>query len=136
MTGRHIDLPVLALGGAALLSSVFTFSSGGPAQVEFVHIRGTGLVLLLICGVAAVIAGILRLRWLAIASGAALLAGALVQLLQADQSINWLAGDGSTVALLGGLGIGLLAVTLTPRTSSAEHPGSSDQKRTANAKPD
>ncbi|MGY2744376.1 Rv1678 family membrane protein [Arthrobacter sp. UYCu723] len=136
MTGRRFDLPVLALGGAALLSCVFTFSSGGPAQVEFVHIRGTGLALLLICGVAAVIAGILRLRWLAIASGAALLAGALLQLLQAGQSINWLAGDGSTVALSGGLGIGLLAVTLTPRTSSAAHPESSDQKRTANAKPD
>ena len=135
MTGRRVDLPVLALGGAALLGCVFTFSAGGPAQVEFVHIRGTGLVLLLICGVAAVIAGILRLRGPAIASGAALVAGALLQLLQADQSTNWLSGDGSTVALLGGLGIGLLAVTLTPRTSST-HPESADQKRTTNAKHD
>ena len=136
MTGIRVDLPVVALGGAALLSSVFTFTSGGPAQVDFIHIRGTGLVLLLICGIAAVIAGILRLRGLAIASGAALVAGAVLQLLQADQSINWLAGDGSTIALMGGLGIGLLAVTLTPRPTPATHPESTDQKGTANAKPD
>ncbi|MCB5275675.1 hypothetical protein BJG92_03226 [Arthrobacter sp. SO5] len=136
MNGRPIDMPVLVLGGAAVVSSVFTFSSAGPTQVEFIHIRGTGLVLLLICGVAAVIAGTLRLRGLAIASGAALLAGALLQLLQAGQSTNWLAGDGSTVALMGGLGIGLLAVTLTPRPSSAADPPSTDPKRTAHAEPD
>ncbi|WP_426978042.1 Rv1678 family membrane protein [Pseudarthrobacter sp. O4] len=122
MTGRHFDQPVLALGEAALLSSAFTFSSGGPAQVEFIHIRGAGLVLLLILGVAAVIAGILRVGVLAVASGAGFVAAALLQLLQAGQSVNWLAGDGSTVALMGGLGIGLLAVTLTPRPSSAAHP--------------
>ncbi|MGY2746457.1 hypothetical protein ACVWZ8_003574 [Arthrobacter sp. UYCu723] len=68
------------------------------------------------------IAGILRVGVLAVASGAGFVAAALLQLLQAGQSVNWLAGDGSTVALMGGLGIGLLAVTLTPRPSSAAHP--------------
>ncbi|MEC5179353.1 Rv1678 family membrane protein [Arthrobacter sp. CG_A4] len=118
MTRRRVDLPVLTLGGAALLGSAFTFSSGGPAQIEFIHIRGAGLVLLLILGVAAVVAGILRVRGLAVVSGAGFVAAALLQLLQADRSVNWLDGDGSTVALMGGLGIGLLAVTLTPRPSA------------------
>lgn len=136
MTGRGFDLPVLALGGAAVLSSAFTFSSGGPAPIEFIHIRGAGLVLILILGVAAVTAGILRVRLLAIVAGAGFVAAALLQLLQADQSVNWLDGDGSTVALMGGLGIGLLAVTLTPRPSSGEVPVPTAQNRTTHDESD
>ncbi len=136
MSRRPPDMPVVALGGAALVSSLFTFSSGGPAPVEFVHIRGLGLLLLLLFGAAAVAAGTLRLRWLAISSGAGLTAAALLQLLQADQRINWLSGDASTVALLGGLGIGLLAVSLTPRPRPSEHPAPTAQDRTAHDEPD
>lgn len=130
MTRTRIDTPVLVLGGAALVASVFTFSSGGPAPVEFLHIRGAGLALLLIFGVAAVVAGILRIRLLAIGAGAGLVAAALLQLVQADQSVNWLSGDASTVALMGGLGIGLLAVTLTPRPAPPAHPATTAQDRT------
>lgn len=130
MTRRPVDAPLLALGGAALVSSLFTFTSGGPAQLEFIHIRGAGLILLLIFGAAAAAAGYLHLRTLAIASGAGLVAAALLQLLQADQSVNWLDGDGSTVALMGGLGIGLLAVTLTPRPASATPHASAAKDRT------
>lgn len=130
MTGNRFDLPVLTLGGAALVSSVFTFSSGGPAPVEFIHIRGAGLALLLIFGAAAVAAGFLRLRLLAIIAGAGLVLAALLQLVQADQSVNWLSGDASTVALMGGLGIGLLAVTLTPRRPDSVQHAPTAQDRT------
>ncbi len=62
--------------------------------------------------------GVLGLRVLVIVAGAGFVAAAVIQLLQASQAVNWLGGNGSTLALMGGLGFGLLAVGLTRRPHS------------------
>ncbi|WP_426996992.1 Rv1678 family membrane protein [Pseudarthrobacter sp. N5] len=114
MSGRRFDRPVLVLGVAALLGSLFAFSTGGPAPADLIHVRGAGLIVIVALGVLAVLGGVLRRRVLVIVAGAAFVAAAVIQLLQAGQAVNWLGGDGSTLALMGGLGLGLLAVGLTP----------------------
>ncbi|MET3811856.1 hypothetical protein [Arthrobacter sp. UYEF3] len=118
MTGRRFDLPALVLGVAALLASLFAFSTGGPAPVDFIHVRGAGLIVIVVLGILAVLGGVSRRRVLVIVAGAGFVAAAVIQLLQAGQPVNWLGGDGSTLALMGGLGLGLLAVGLTPHTLS------------------
>ncbi|XAS66717.1 hypothetical protein V3C33_14685 [Micrococcaceae bacterium Sec5.7] len=118
MTGRRFDRAAVVLGVAALLGSLFAFSTGGPAPVDFIHVRGAGLIVIVALGVVAVLGGVLRRRVLVIVAGAGLVAAAVIQLLQAGQPVNWLGGDGSTLALMGGLGFGLLAVALTPRPLS------------------
>ncbi|WP_426976459.1 Rv1678 family membrane protein [Pseudarthrobacter sp. O4] len=131
MSGRRFDLPALVLGVAALLGSLFAFSTGGPAPVDLIHVRGAGLIVIVALGVLAVLGGVLRLRVLVIVAGTAFVAAAVIQLLQAGQAVNLLGGDGSTLALMGGLGLGLLAVALTPRPLSTDRKTHDESERTA-----
>ncbi|QHK19772.1 hypothetical protein GU243_08565 [Pseudarthrobacter psychrotolerans] len=118
MTGRRFDRAAVVLGAAALLGSLFALSTGGPAPLDLIHVRGAGLIVIVALGVIAVLGGVLGLRVLVIVAGTAFVAAAVIQLLQAGQEVNWLGGNGSTLALMGGLGFGLLAVGLTPRPLS------------------
>lgn len=118
MTGRRFDRAAVVLGAAALLGSLFAFSTGGPAPLDLIHVRGAGLIVIVALGVIAVLGGVLGLRVLVIVAGAGFVAAAVIQLLQASQAVNWLGGNGSTMALMGGLGFGLLAVGLTRRPLS------------------
>ena len=118
MTGRRFDRAAVVLGVAALLGSLFAFSTGGAAPVDLIDVRGAGLFVIVALGVIAVLGGVLGLRVLVIVAGAGFVAAAVIQLLQVGQAVNWLGGNGSTLALMGGLGLGMLAVGLTPRPLS------------------
>ncbi|WP_112283375.1 Rv1678 family membrane protein [Prauserella muralis] len=113
-TGRAARAP-LALGIGALLCTVFALSPGSHGRTDFVQLQDAGLYVVLALGALAVVAGALRSRLLTFAAGAGFAGAAVVQLLQAGRDTNWLAGNGSTVALLAGFGAGLLAVGLARR---------------------
>ncbi len=120
MTDQRLDRAALVLGGAALLSSLFAISTGGPEPVDFIHVRGAALGVLLVLGAIAALGGILHRRVLVIVAGAGLAIAAVIQLLQVGRATNWLGGDGSTLALMGGIGLGLLAVGLTSRNKVSQ----------------
>lgn len=115
MTRYAPDKAAAALGAGALLSSLFALSPGSHLSYDFIQVRGAGLVLILVVGVVAVAGGLLAMRALALAAGAACLGAAIVQLVQLGGSTNWLQGNGSTFAVLLGFGAGLLVVGLVPR---------------------
>jgi hypothetical protein len=79
-----------------------------------VRVEGAGLAVLLVLSALAVVAGRLSRRPLAAVAGAGFAAAAVLQLVQLGRDTNWLDGDGSTVSLFLGLGIGLLVLALTP----------------------
>lgn len=116
MTGTGIDRAALALGIAALLSTVFALTPGGHLPYDFIQLRGPGLVVVLGAGVLAVAGGLLGMRVVTAVAGGVCLVAAVVQLFQAGRATNWLEGNGSTLSLLLGLGAGLLVVALVPRT--------------------
>lgn len=109
----------LILGVAAMVSSVFALSPGAPESVDFVHVRAPGGVILLVLGLLAVLGSRIHRAPLVILAGSGLAAAAVLQLVLLGLQPNWLGGDGSTLSLTGGLGLGLLAVGLTARLSPA-----------------
>jgi hypothetical protein len=119
VTGRRtpLDRAALVLGAVSLVSALFVFVRG---DFHFVTIRGAGAVVALILGAAAVAAGWLASRALALAAGVGFLAAAAVQLgLLAGGSGGFLRGDGSTFSLWLGLGVGLVVLGMTPRAAAA-----------------
>ncbi len=108
-----IDRAALVLGLAAMASSLFALSTGGPAPIDIMHIGSVGVVVVLTMGLIALVGGALRRPALAAVAGAGLVAAALLQLAQTGEGANLLGGNASTVSLMGGLGIALIAVGLT-----------------------
>jgi len=108
MTGNRFDRAAIVLGAGAMVSAVLAFTTGDPWALA--RIRGATVALVLVLGAVAIVAGWRGSRALMLTTGAAVLAAAVLQLIQAGRATNWLSGNGSTVALLLGLGIGLLAV--------------------------
>lgn len=102
---------VLALGVASLLSALFALVR---EKWEFINIRGPGLAVVLGGGALALLAGWLGRRVLVIATAGVFLAAAVLELAQWGRGTNWLQGDGSTISLWLGLGLGLLVVALSP----------------------
>jgi len=88
-------------------------------------VRGGGLVALQVLGIPAVLGGVLHPRLLVIVAGAGFVLAAVIQSLQVGRSTNWLSGDGSTLALMGEVGIGLLTVGLAPRNPASSLNGRS-----------
>lgn len=115
MRDRRLDRAALVVGVAALVSSLFALTTGRPAPVDLVHVGGPGVVVLLVFGVAAVLGGVLHRPTLVVVAGAGLIVAALLQLAQLGRQANWLSGNASTLSLMGGLGLGLLAIVLTNR---------------------
>jgi hypothetical protein len=105
------DRAAIALGVASLVSAVFALIRG---DLEFVTMRGGGVVVALTLGVLSIAAGWLGNRVLALVAGAAFLVAAVVLLvlLGANGNGGFLGGNASTFSLWLGLGIGLLAVTV------------------------
>ncbi|MBA3529379.1 MAG: hypothetical protein H0T91_08755 [Propionibacteriaceae bacterium] len=62
MTGGRLDRAALALGLAALFSSLFGLSTGGPEPINLVHVRGVALVVILVLGAIAVLGALLHRR--------------------------------------------------------------------------
>lgn len=116
MTGTSNEPPVdrasLGLGVATMAGSVFALSTGGPAPIDIAHLRTAGVLVLAVLGLVAVVGAVVRRPPLVWAAGIALVGAAVVQLGQLGPGANWL-GNGSAVSLMGGLGLGLVAVGLT-----------------------
>ena len=101
----------LVLGLVAAGCGLFTFIE--PIQYRLVRLEGWSLVLLLVLAGGTVAAALLRNRPLLAVAGAGFVAAAAVQLAVWSGS-NPLGGDGSTVSLFTGIGVGLLVLALTP----------------------
>jgi hypothetical protein len=101
----------LVLGVLAAGCGLFTLVE--PIQYRLVRLEGWSLVLLLVLAGGTVAAALLRNRPLLAVAGAGFVLAAAVQLAVWSGS-NPLGGDGSTVSLFAGVGIGLLVLALTP----------------------
>jgi uncharacterized membrane protein HdeD (DUF308 family) len=102
----------VGVGVAAIVSTVFALLRGAPPTISFVNVTAPAAIVLVACGIAAIVSGLSRRRIIAIVAGAVLLGAALLQLVQLNAPANLLGGDASTMALLGGLGIALLSCGL------------------------
>jgi hypothetical protein len=113
-----LDRAALVLGVVSIASAVFVFVHG---TFQLVQIGGAGLVVALVLGLLAVVAGWLDERTLMLAAGAGFLIAAAVQLvLLARGSSGFLGGNPSTFSLWLGLGVGLIAVGLAAVPESIE----------------
>ncbi|MFC4494677.1 hypothetical protein ACFPA8_11090 [Streptomyces ovatisporus] len=102
---------VLGLGAAS--STVLGIADTSPWR--FIALDGTGTLILLALAALAVVAGVLALPGLIALAGAAFVAMAVVQLIQLGWAdTNLMGGNGSTMALLLGFGVGLLALAPAP----------------------
>lgn len=112
------------LGVGAAASSVLAIADGPPWGI--VSLGGTGTLVLLLLAAVAVTAGLAGVRSLIVLAGAGFLAAAVLQLVQIGWTgANLLGGDGSTVALLLGFAVGLLALGLTTAPDDRDAPTSS-----------
>jgi hypothetical protein len=115
-----VDRGAILIGLAAIALAGFVFGGPLPIEFRFVNIGPVGAGLLVASGVLAIVGGVIRQRLLRSIAGALLTVGALAQVVGLALSIRPLGGDASTMAVVGGLGIGLLSLSLSP--SSSAHP--------------
>ena len=109
-THDTLDRAALVLGLVSVVSAVFVFVHG---TFQLVQIGAAGLVVALVLGLLAVVAGWLDERTLMLAAGAGFLLAAAVQLVLLERgSSGFLGGNASTFSLWLGLGVGLIAVGL------------------------
>lgn len=114
-TGR--DRAAILIGATAMTFAVFVFSAAFPTEFRFVKIGPVGAGLLVVGGILAIVGGVMRRRLPRLIAGALLTGAALLQLVGLALSIRPLGGDASAMAVVGGLGIGLLVLSLTPTHS-------------------
>ena len=107
-----LDRAAVTLGVVSVVSVVFVVVRG---DWDFVRVRGWATAVAALLGVAAAVAGWTARLAAAAAVGAAFVAAAAAQLVVWAAGDNWLGGDGSTVALWFGLGVGLVTVGAAPR---------------------
>jgi len=120
MIGASMHRATLMLGMAAVVSCLFALTDSAGETINLVHVRGASIVALAVLGVIAVVAGARKVPLLGLIAGIGFLACAVLQLVQLGQPLNLLGGDGSTMALFGGLGIGLASVWLVGRASTSK----------------
>lgn len=114
---ERLDRAALVLGAVSIISTAFAFVQG---DLQFVQIRAAGLVVALVLGLLAVVAGRLGERTLILAAGAGFLLAAAVQLgMLAGRGAGLLGGNASTFSLWLGLGAGLIAIGMVPRPETA-----------------
>jgi hypothetical protein len=111
MVAEKVWRSALVLGIVAAGCGLFTFVE--PIQYRLVRLEGWSLVLLLVLAGGTVAAALMRNRPLLTVAGAGFVVAAAVQLAVWSGS-NPLGGDGSTVSLFTGVGVGLLVLALTP----------------------
>jgi hypothetical protein len=109
-----LDRAAVVLGVVSLLGALVGRPGGTFA---FIHLGHHGYLVALVGGLLAGVAGWFGLRPLVLVTGAGFLAAAVVQALLIGRHSDPFGGDGSTVAFWLALGIGLLALGLTPRTT-------------------
>ncbi|MDQ4503511.1 hypothetical protein [Sinomonas sp. ASV322] len=104
--------------GIASAASTLTALPLGKLQME--SLSGAGFVAVLILAAATAIAGLLRLRPLAVVSGLGFLGVALFELVQlATTDANALGGSLSTVSMQFAFGLGVIAVASMTRKAQA-----------------
>lgn len=123
MITDRLNRATLALGVAALVSCLFALTPVLGAVLDFVQVRGASIIALAVLGALAVVSALTRIRALGLIAGVGFLLCALLQLVQLGQSLNLLGGDGSTMALFGGLGIGLVSIWLAARAAGRNPEG-------------
>lgn len=106
---------MLVLGVVALLAAVRTFVRL-PEQVNLVTVPTAAAIVLAVLGALAAGGGLTGRQSLATFAGAGFLAAGLAWLVVTPFRENWLGADGSTLALFGGLGMGLLVIGVTHLT--------------------
>ena len=111
------DRAAILIGATAIALAVFVFSAAFPTEFRFVNIGPVGAGILVVGGVGSIVGGIMRRRLPQLIAGALLTGAALVQLVGLAFSIRPLGGDASAMAAVGGLGIGLLVLSLSPTHS-------------------
>jgi len=117
-TGDTLDRAALVLGAVSIVSAGFVFVHG---TFQLVQIGAAGLVVALVLGLLAIVAGWLDERILMLAAGVGFLLAATVQLvLLAGGRSGFLGGNASTFSLWLGLGAGLIAIGLVPRPEAIE----------------
>jgi hypothetical protein len=121
MIADRLHRATIALGSAAIVSCGFALTAGLGAVLDFVHLGAGAVVVLAVLGALAVASGLSRIRILGLIAGIGFLLSAILQLVQLGQTVNLLGGDGSTMSLFGGLGIGLASIWLAARAAD-RHP--------------
>jgi hypothetical protein len=113
-----LDRAALVLGLVSIVSGLFVFVDG---TFQLVQIRAAGLVVALVLGLLAVVAGWLDERTLMLAAGAGFLLAAAVQLaLLAGGGSGFLGGNASTFSLWLGLGVGLIAIGIVAEPETTD----------------
>ena len=116
MTARSsYDKAAIALGVAALASLASLALSG---DLRFVLLDGAAIIVTVVLGLLAILAGVASLSSLARVTGAVFVAAAVLQVVLVSLRETWLGGSTSTSALWLGLGVGLLAISWGARAAS------------------
>jgi hypothetical protein len=102
---------VLWLGIGSIAACLFTLTSGD--NLRLIEIRTGAVVLLVVLGIAAIVAGTMRNALIALVTGVVYLIAAVLGVAQLASSSQLLPGNASTYALFLGLGVGLVAIGLT-----------------------
>jgi hypothetical protein len=115
---KALDRAAMLLGGMSIISAAFVFVHG---DMQIVQIRAAGLVVALVLGLLAVVAGWLGEPMLILSTGVGFLLAAAVQLgMLAGGGAGLMGGNASTFSLWLGLGVGLIAIGVVARPDPAE----------------
>ena len=115
---KTLDRAAMLLGGVSIISAALVFVHG---DLQLVQIRAAGLVVALVMGLLAVVAGWLGEPMLILSAGVGFLLAAAIQLgMLADGGAGLMGGNASTFSLWLGLGVGLIAIGMVPRPEMAE----------------
>jgi hypothetical protein len=115
---KALDRAAMLLGGVSIMSAAFVFVHG---DLQLVQVRAAGLVVALVLGLLAVVAGWLAEPMLILSAGVGFLLAAAIQLgMLASGGAGVIGGNASTFSLWLGLGVGLIAIGMVPRPETAE----------------
>jgi len=120
-TSSARDRGAVVIGAAAIILAGFVFGTSLPAQFQFVNIGPVGASILVAGGALSIVSGIIRRGLLRLIAGALLTGAAVLQLVGLALSVQPLGGDASAMAVAGGLGIGLLALSFSPPPPAQPH---------------
>lgn len=114
---RQEGRAALWIGVGSIASCLFTFVSGDNLQL--VLVGTSAVIVLIVLGIAAVVAGAMRNATATLVIGGVFVLAAVLGVVQLGSSSQLLAGSSSTFALYLGFGVGLVALGLTALRGSS-----------------